>query len=759
VTGYVFFTDGRLKMLAECCFGGSRVQARLGPAGELMDFINTCAAGLETLVSEELSRWGAQQLETRKGAVSWSGALETGYRACLWSRFSSRVILVLQRFEISTSDELYEASHNFGWEDHFGEQQSFAIDCSIGGEAPLSNSMFAALRVKDGIADRFRERSGRRPTVQLERPDIRINLHIFGHQAVLGLDLSGESLHRRGYRVEAGTAPLKESLAAAVIALSGWNGETMLMDPLCGSATLLIEGALIYSDSAPGLGRSYYGLLGWAGHRDKAWSALIEEAVEREEAARAKPWPELIGYDGDQAAIRSARKNIARAGLDDRIMVSRRELHGLLNPVEAGWLVSNPPYGERLSEKQSVRYLYQFFGQRLQQSFTGWQIALLTALPDYGDLFNLEIRESYRLFNGPLPCRLLCGTPLPSVDKNQANDRYQRLKLKREVQETAAEDFSNRLRKNYRHLSPWAAKHQIDCFRIYDRDLPEYNVSVDLLGHRLLIREFAPPAGKDARLVDSRFQAVVGSVRTLFGAGRDQVFISRSRNQPRPGKPQNAGQARPLKLYEVVEAGGVFLVDQGGDLDAAICLDQRFVRQRIAALIAAAPAQASLLSLFDTGGAAAVQATLSGAHRTTTGGLPQHQWERVRMNFARNGMALEHHRLIEGALLPWLKQSRDSYDVIYINPRRARYFYPRSEPFYVVAEQRLLIEYAMQRLRPDGRLFFSTLLPSFQLDQEVQQRFACSNISSAMLPADCRRHRQRFTCWQLSHAPLARRKK
>ncbi len=721
-----------------------------------MDFINTCAAGLEPLVSEELSRWEAQQLDIRRGAVSWSGGLETGYRACLWSRFSSRVILVLERFDISTSDELYEASHQFGWEDHFGEQHSFAIDCSIGGDAPVNNSMFAALRVKDGIADRFRERSGRRPTVRLERPDIRINLHIFGQQAVLGLDLSGESLHRRGYRVEAGTAPLKESLAAAVIALSGWTGETMLLDPLCGSATLLIEAALIYSDSAPGLGRSYYGLLGWAGHRDKIWSRLIEEAVEREEAARAKPWPELIGYDGDQTAVRSARKNIARAGLEDRITVSRRELHRLQEKADSGWLVCNPPYGERLSEKQSVRYLYQFLGQRLQRSFTSWQIALFTAVPDYADLLKLEITNSYRLFNGPLSCRLLCGTPLPMVDEHGENDRLQPLQLDREVQETAADDFSNRLKKNYRQLSPWAAKHRLDCFRVYDRDLPQYNVSVDVLGQCLLVREFAPPAGKDARLVDDRFQAVVRSVRTLFEAGRDQVFISRSFKQRGPGKTPIKGRQRPLKLYEVIEADGVFLVEQGGDLEAAICLDQRFIRQRIASLVGDVPDQASLLSLFDTGGAASVQAALSGAHRTTTAGLPQKQWERVRMNFARNGMALEHHRLIEGAVLPWLKQSRDSYDVIYINPRRDRYFYSRSETFSFVAEHRQLIEYAMRCLRPDGRLFFSSLLSSFQLDRDVQRRFVCDNISSAMLPADFKRQRQRFVCWQLSHAPQTR---
>jgi 23S rRNA (guanine2445-N2)-methyltransferase / 23S rRNA (guanine2069-N7)-methyltransferase len=661
------------------------------------------------------------------------------------------VILVLERSEISTSDELYEASHHFGWEDHFGEQHSFAIDCSIGGDPPVNNSMFAALRVKDGIVDRFRERSGRRPTVRLERPDIRINVHIFGSLAVLGLDLSGESLHRRGYRVEAGTAPLKESLAAAVIALSGWTGETMLMDPLCGSATLLIEAALIYSDSAPGLGRSYYGLLGWAGHREKIWSALIEEAVEREEAARTKPWPELIGYDGDQAAVRSARKNISRAGLDDRIMVSRRELHRLQQSADTGWLVCNPPYGERLSEKQSVRYLYQFLGQRLQRSLAGWRIALLTAVPDYADLLRLEVTNSYRLFNGPLSCRLLCGTPLSMVEQGE-NDRLQPLRLNPEVKETAADDFSNRLKKNYRQLSSWAARHQLDCFRVYDRDLPEYNVSVDVLGQALLVREFAPPASKDARLVDDRFKAVVSSVRTLFGAGRDQVFISRSLKQRRPGKPRNNGRERPLKLFEVVEAEGIFLVEQGGELEAGICLDQRFVRQRIASLIGEVPDQASLLSLFDTGGAASVQAALSGAHRTTTAGLPQNQWDRVRMNFARNGIALEHHRLIEEAVLPWLKQSRDSYDVIYINPRRDRYFYSRSEPFSVVAEHRLLIEYAMRRLRPDGRLFFSTVLSSFKLDRDVQQRFICKNISSAMLPDDFKRQRRRFACWEFGHA-------
>ncbi len=701
-----------------------------------MNYINTCAAGLEKLVADELMTWNAQSSEVGKGFVKWSGNLEAGYRACLWSRFSSRVILVLDQFAVSSSNELYEGARSIEWEEHFSEHSSFAVDCSISADSPIKNSMFGALRIKDAIVDRFRDRTGVRPTVQLQRPEIQISSHISDNRALIGLDLSGESLHRRGYRVEGGTAPLKESLAAAIIALSGWNGDT-LVDPFCGSGTLLIEAALIYGDSAPGLGRSYFGVLGWHAHQEKLWSSLVAEAIERENAAQNKPWPSLIGYDADRSAIRAARKNIAGAGLEEKISVSRQEIHQLDNTYGSGWIVCNPPYGERMSEKQSVKHLYRFLGNHLQQYFAGWKLALFTAVPDYADLLKIKWQASHKLFNGPLSCRLLCGSPVPGLSDSRDTD----WQIAPQTGGEQPEEFANRLKKNFKKLISWARKHQLQSLRIYDRDLPQYNVSVDLFGDHVYIKEFQPPAKIDSRVADERFKVVIQSVRSLFNVGRDRVSISRWQ-RTRPTDTKKTGKE---KLYEVGEQHCFFLVSLPGHPDTGFFPDQRFVRKRIAE----SAGQASFLSIYDTSGAATVQAVRGRARKTVTAGISAKDQLRIAQNFNRNGLAVEQHTLIQEHVLPWLRTHKDRYDLIYINPRRIDYFRGKSTHFNLAADQKALIRLAVNRLNPKGHLLFSTMLPSFTLDPVILERFDCRNISSEMAPADFQKQSRWFQCWEI----------
>ena len=221
--------------------------------------VATCAAGLESLVHEEIASFGGQEIVQARGIVTWQGDLVSGYRACLWSRFASRILLQLAEFPAADDTELYDQCSTINWQEHMDNNSTFAIDCTLSDSA-ITHSQYAALRVKDALVDQFRERSGERPSVQVERPDLQIRLHIHSNQATLSLDLSGESLHRRGYRVEGAIAPLKESLAAGIVALAGWNRDVaidiMFLDPMCGSGTLLIEAALLYGDSAPGLWRA-----------------------------------------------------------------------------------------------------------------------------------------------------------------------------------------------------------------------------------------------------------------------------------------------------------------------------------------------------------------------------------------------------------------------------------------------------------------------------------------------------------------------
>ncbi len=712
-----------------------------------MEYITTCAAGLEDLVSDEITDWNGQESVSGKGFVRWSGLLEAGYRACLWSRFSSRLVLVLSEFDIADTDDLYEVAKSIIWEDHFSDQDSFAVDCVLSSKtdkAVVTNSMFGGLRVKDGIVDRFREASGRRPSVQVKRPAVKVYVQVEGRKAVLGLDLSGESLHRRGYRVAAGPAPLKENLAAAIIRLSGWDAGSTLLDPMCGSATLLIEAALMHADSAPGLGRSYFGLLGWRQHRPEIWESLVTEALAREEAAQNKTWPRLVGYDGDKTAVRAARKNILRAGLEDRITIEHLEIHRLENRFgQQGFVVCNPPYGERLADKQSVKHLYRFMGSRFQQKFSDWRITVFSASPDYADQFRIDSGFTRRMHNGPLACRLLSGSPLPDPDGGSESFIGPAI--------TAGpgdgSELANRLKKNLKRLHPWAAHHELDCFRLYDRDLPQFNVSVDVIGKHIYISEFPPSSGKDPQAVDERFNQVIRTVRDLFDIGRDRVIIRRGKTR----KNKDNKPAIRQKQYEIREGTAVLLANLPGSPETDYVIDQRFVREVIQDLTG----QGSFLSLFDTSGAGTVLAALGGAKKTVTAGLSAVNRAALAMNFSRNGMALDSHRVVEEPVMTWLKYYPEPFDCIYVNLRRKTYGRGKSSSFDTVTDHRLLVELAVHRLAAGGNLILSTLVPSFQLDPSLEERYFCRNISRKTFPLDLPKTARNFCCWQISQKDQA----
>lgn len=698
-----------------------------------MDFINTCAAGLEQLVVAEITGWGGTIVEERRGAVQWTGTLEHGYRACLWSRFSSRVIAVLKTYDIVDADDLYEGTLAIDWSAHLSVDTSFAVNCVLSGEGPVTNSMFGALRVKDGIVDQFRESSGQRPSVQAQQPDLQIYVHIGETRVLLGLDLSGVPLHRRGYRLAAGPAPLKESLAAAIVALSGWDGNSILLDPMCGSGTLLIEAALMHGDSAPGLGRSYFGMFGWLGHHTDIWEALVEEAIERE-VAQDKDWPMLIGFDGDEAAVEAARKNIMRAGLEDRISVGCRDVSMLENTFDQpGHLISNPPYGERLSDKESVKHLYRFLGNRFQSDFADWWITMFTATPDFADQFRIDSPTSIKIFNGPFPCRLISGKP-----KKLPVDRDIRGRPTPSGDHAPDDELSNRILKNYKQIKSSVTKHKLESYRVYDRDLPQYNVSIDLFGSSILISEYSASNKVDQRAADARFNHVTHSVRSLFQVGRERVFINRRLNR-RKGKSKT-------QTVELQEGNGVLMIELPCDPDAGYPVDQLLIRR----FISSRTVRVRFLSIFDSGGFATVAAALGGAAMTTTIGGSAADNTVINMNFNRNGMATGKHRIAKKPLVSWLQENKQLYDLIYINPRRSVYSRGKSTMIDLVKDQRLILDQAMDNLAADGTLIFSTMIPSLRLDPLIKDAYRCTDLSRDMSGALLQRRRKHFQCWQIT---------
>ncbi len=401
------------------------------------------------------------------GGVSFESPLEIAYRVCLWSQLTSRLLLRLTEFEIDTEQDLYQAVKEFAWEEHFDENAYIAIDFN-GVNRSIRNTQFGAVRVKDGIVDRFFERCNKRPSVDKQNPDIRINVHLKRTHVTVSLDFSGIALHMRGYRLESGDAPLKENLAAAIIDRSAWLGEPML-DPMCGSGTLLIEAAYRKLKLPVGLFRARFGFEDWLGHQSEMWRSIRDEAKQSYQAKNDVQGPIFYGYDCDAKVLDKAQRNIERAGLSHLIQLEKRDVADMVPPCEGpGYILSNPPYGARLGEVPGLLLMHLQLGQHLKQQFSGWGVSLFSGSPELLNMLRLRAEKSYRFMNGPLECEL-------------KNYRIAPEAAEKEVQPVAP-DFANRLKKNIKGLQKWLKQEQQQCYRLYDADLPEYNAAVDRYG-------------------------------------------------------------------------------------------------------------------------------------------------------------------------------------------------------------------------------------------------------------------------------------
>lgn len=722
------------------------VPTKLSSTGSMREtqqftFVSSCAAGLEQLVKEEIHSFSGEGVQSFTGGVRWLGELQTAYGMCLWSRYASRVLLEIKSFDIHDADDIYSGARSIAWNEHMHQNMSFAVTSTLAADAVLSHSQYAALRVKDGVVDFFKEQALQRPNVAKDRPELRLYLHIKKNRASIFIDLSGESLHKRGYRTATGRAPLKETLAAAIVTLSGWSKSVTrkqtLIDPMCGSATLLIEAALIYGDSAPGLSRTYYGFSKWLGHRQEIWSSLVDEALAREEAGLQGKWPKIIGYDSDPEMVAVARSNIENAGLEERIEIKCRDIAFLQPLGQQGFIISNLPYGERLSEKTRVRYLYSCVGRKMASLFQGWRAGLFIAEPDIADTLGIKIDKSHKLYNGPIVCRLLTGDVMAGLPSECT------WHLAPPEKTTEGDDLANRLRKNMKKLSNWIKRYSISCYRVYDRDLPDYNVAVDIYDKWIVVQEYLAPSTIASDTAEKRFKVALQVVRQVFGVKRERIFIRRRRRQR--GKSQyEKKEARP-KFYEVREGGCSLLVNFTAYLDIGLFLDHRPIRMKLQEM-----AQGKrFLNLYGYTGAATVHAAVGGAALTTTVDLSANYLEWARNNLSLNGFSTDNHEMVQQDCLTWLGEAEQHYDIIFIDSPTFSNSKKKKRMFDIQRDHAELIRRASALLDDGGVLFFSTHSNRFSLDRCVEEAFQVMDISADTIPFDFQRHRKVHSCWRL----------
>lgn len=735
----------------------------------LLNLFVTCPRGVESLLATELKSFGASEIKERNGGVSCNGELSTAYRACLWSRLASRVLMPLTTFPLTDVDALYEAAKTIDWPELFHIGSSFAIE--VAGHSPnVTHTHYAGLKVKDAIADRFRALSGERPNVDTENPDIRIHLHMDKINGTLSLDLAGDSLHRRGYRARSVEAPLKENLAAAILIRSGWLDVMAqggpLLDPMCGSGTLVIEAAMMAADIAPGLARTRWGFEHWLDHKPKIWKDLRTEAEQRKTEGLARKLPKFYGQDLAATSIKSARSNAESADVDALIEWKVGDASEMRPPsTTPGLLVVNPPYGERLGAEAEIIKLYSLLGATLKQHFGGWRVGIFTGRPDLGPRLGLRTSSIYALYNGALPCKLLNFELNPPGETGMAAVM-------------GGEDFANRLRKNLKHLEKWAKREGVNNYRLYDADLPDYNLAVDVYQTNELhvhVQEYAAPKTVDPFKAEKRLREALSQIQQILELPSARIHYKIRRAQK--GTAQYQKQNEQEDFLQVEEHGARLWVNFEDYLDTGLFLDHRPIRHRIQQEAMGK----RFLNLFCYTASASVHAAVGGAAQTISVDLSHTYLEWAERNFQLNHLpaqlpdAPHRRREEEPRKSPWKTRGREDknkliradcqqwlreqaalpkpmlYDLILCDPPTFSNSKKMEGTLDTQRDHVELIMLSSKLLSASGKLYFSTNKRGFKLDTEALNSLKIKDITPQTLGEDFKRPPPMHRCWQIEN--------
>ncbi len=708
--------------------------------------------GLEAVLAGELRALGAKRVRPGKAGVAFTGDLETAYRVCLWSRVASRTLLALGDVAAPDPEALYEGLLGMPWEEHVPAEGTLAVDV-VASRSPISHTGYATLKVKDAIVDRLRERFGVRPSVDTVAPDVRVNVALRGTKAVVSVDLAGDGLHRRGYRTpgKQAVAPLKENLAAGVLLLAGWPEIAAagggFADPLCGSGTLVLEAALMALDIAPGLLRERWGFGGWCGHDAAAWERLLAEAAERRQMGLARELL-LAGSDTDRRAIGLARASAGRAGLSGHVRFDHRDVRDAapLKGSAPGLVATNPPYGERLSAGDELRPFYAAIGSTLRERFGGWRACVVTGAPDLIAVTGLAPGAEHATYNGRIPvtvavAEVSAGAP-PDAGRPAA-------------QASGSAALANRLRKNARHLGKWARRTGVSCYRVYEADLPEYAVAVDVYAGagpdegRIAahVAEYAPPATIEPEAAQRRLHEAVATVAEVLGIEPADVYLKVRRRQR--GSAQYTRRSAVRRTMVVAEGGLLFEVNLTEYLDTGLFLDHRMTRGMVREMAAGK----RFLNLYAYTGAATVYAAAGGAASTTTVDLSSTYLDWAERNMLLNGLTGGAHTRERADVFEWLTAAADRtrpFDLVFCDPPTFSNSKRMDSTFDVQRDHVRLVELILPLLAPEGMVLFSNNFRRFRMQADTLEGVAVEDITRRTIPADFERNPKIHNAWRIT---------
>lgn len=723
----------------------------LNPA---LRFFATVPRGFADLLAVELAALGAADVREAGGGVQFTGTLTAGYRACLESRLASRVLLEVARAPVGSDAGFYDFVRSVEWAQHLDSRGTLACEFT-GNHAAFNNTHYAALRLKDGICDQLREVTRLRPSIETHRPDLRVHAHAHRGEIALLVDLAGETLSRRGYRLAGGEAPLRENLAAGVLMRAGWPAIAAaggaLRDPMCGSGTFIIEAAWMATHTAPGLLRDFWGFQGWRGHDSVLWARLVEEARARMQQQLPV---RIVGSDRHRGAIATAQANARRAGVGRDVAFEMLDISEVPPPEEgaAGLVCVNPPYGERISGDEEAADAHRAIGELIRGPYTNWHAVVLTGAPALGQLIGCEASRVHTVWNGAIECRLLRFAP--GERRVRRESRGIVIDDQSITQSPGAVMFANRLRKNLKHLGKQAKRQGVGCWRLYDADMPEYALAVDLYtgagpdeGKRwLYVQEYSPPITVSPDAARKRREEALAVLPEVTGVALSEVHLRVRKRQ------KDGGQYRKLNRREefhVVEEDGLKLqINLDDYLDTGLFLDHRLTRGRLRA----AAEGKRFLNLFCYTGVATLHAAAGGARTSLSIDLSRTYLDWAGRNLALNGFDAGAHQLLQADCLAWLDApAQETFDLIFLDPPTFSNSARMEGVLDVQRDHARLIEGCLKRLAPGGLLVFSTNAQRFVIDPALEARCEVRDITAATLPFDFAGNPRIHRCFEIRH--------
>ena len=720
-----------------------------------MIFFAACAANQGDLVVEEARKAGSEDVRQTQSGVEFEGTWETGMRFCLYSRVASRLLMALYIDEDTKSDEeLYESTLSLPWEDWIDPQHTMKVTCTTQSCRWIRNNHYAALRVKDGICDHIKEKcDGLRPDIDTDNPDVVFHVHVQGDTVKWYIDFSGEALHQRGYREDQTEAVLKEHLAAALISRSEWKKTVndgnpgIFMDPFCGSGTIAIEAALMAADIAPGLIRQKpYAFQTLPGFDEELWNTLRSEAEEKRQKALDERDIRIYASDISGKAIRIAKEAAERAGVDGLIDFKEKDFLSFTEanvPGESGYIVTDPPYGERM-RVDDIDRLYTGIGDVLQRYFKGWRATILTGSSDLLTNIDMKPDRTNTLYNGGILCQAAHYIIFTDKEREALIEKAKekkRIRLESPLS-AGAEIVYRKIMKNLEKLKGEMEKEGVTCYRIYDADIPEYAAAIDIYeGKWINLSEYAAPDYIDKEKAEERLNEIVFATERATGIDLENIYIKERRSQK--GAAQYNRLATSNRFNIVHENGLMYLVNFQDYLDTGVFLDHRPVRK----MIQEKAEGKRFLNLFCYTGTATLNAIKGGAVSTVSVDASSTYLDWAIENLKLNGYPTDIENFFyRDDAIDWLWETYDRYDLIFCDPPTFSNSKDR-RTFDVQRDHWKLIRAAAMHLAPGGTLIFSTNFRRFRMDERILEDFTVEDITSETIGKDFENDQNVHKCY------------